>query len=219
MKEQKKATCCFLSLSTAVSVHCTKSCIYSQKCPWGWAKLLPETCTADFHKDAAVKLRKGAGASRASIFWISGVKGRVRIEFIHMSLTGITNGAWILWQEIENFPGNKAHKSWILYPVTCTYASTTWMELCNTAHSWSHTLNVEQTSFQRCVDSPFMFTPANWYIQTKELLWLTRSLGHKTRQLKRRDYFWPLGLDKSIILKWTFKKTIQACEFDIFGAR
>jgi hypothetical protein len=34
--------------SAAVSVHCTKSCIYSQKCPWGWANLLPQS-----HRSAA----------------------------------------------------------------------------------------------------------------------------------------------------------------------
>ena len=31
----------------AVSVHCTKSCRYSQKCSWGWENLSPETCRAD----------------------------------------------------------------------------------------------------------------------------------------------------------------------------
>jgi len=31
----------------AISVHCTKSCIYSQKCSWRWASLSPETCRAD----------------------------------------------------------------------------------------------------------------------------------------------------------------------------
>ena len=36
---------------TAVSVHCTKSCIYNQKeCSWGWANLLPETCRADLKR-------------------------------------------------------------------------------------------------------------------------------------------------------------------------
>jgi hypothetical protein len=35
----------------AVSVHCTKSCIYSQKmCSWGWANLSPETCRAELNK-------------------------------------------------------------------------------------------------------------------------------------------------------------------------
>jgi hypothetical protein len=33
--------------SAAVSVHCTKSCVYRKKCSWGWAKLSPETCRVD----------------------------------------------------------------------------------------------------------------------------------------------------------------------------
>ena len=36
--------------SAAVSVHCTKSYIYSQKCSWGWANLSPETCRADLKR-------------------------------------------------------------------------------------------------------------------------------------------------------------------------
>jgi hypothetical protein len=36
--------------SAALSVHCTKSCIYSQKCSWGWANLSPETCRADLKR-------------------------------------------------------------------------------------------------------------------------------------------------------------------------
>ena len=31
-------------------VHCTKICIYSQKCSWGWAILSPETCVADLKR-------------------------------------------------------------------------------------------------------------------------------------------------------------------------
>ena len=30
--------------------HCTKSCVYSQKCSWGWANLSPETCRADLKR-------------------------------------------------------------------------------------------------------------------------------------------------------------------------
>ena len=37
-------------LSAAVPMHCTKSCVYSQKCSWGWANLSPETCRADLKR-------------------------------------------------------------------------------------------------------------------------------------------------------------------------
>jgi hypothetical protein len=36
--------------SAAVSVHCTKSCIYSQKMLWGWANLSPETCRTELKR-------------------------------------------------------------------------------------------------------------------------------------------------------------------------
>jgi hypothetical protein len=36
--------------SAAVSVHCTKSFIYSHKCSLGWTNLSPETCRADLKR-------------------------------------------------------------------------------------------------------------------------------------------------------------------------
>jgi hypothetical protein len=36
--------------SAAVTVHCTKNCIYSLKCSWGWANLSLETCRADLKR-------------------------------------------------------------------------------------------------------------------------------------------------------------------------
>ena len=36
--------------SAAMSVHCTKSCMYSQKELWGWANLSPETCMAELKR-------------------------------------------------------------------------------------------------------------------------------------------------------------------------
>ena len=36
--------------SAAGSVHCTKSCVYSQKCSWGWTNLSPEMCRADLER-------------------------------------------------------------------------------------------------------------------------------------------------------------------------
>jgi len=36
--------------SAAISVHCTKSCIYSQNFSCGWASLSPETCRADLKR-------------------------------------------------------------------------------------------------------------------------------------------------------------------------
>jgi hypothetical protein len=36
--------------SATVSVHCAKSCIYSQKCSWGWANLSLETCRVNLKR-------------------------------------------------------------------------------------------------------------------------------------------------------------------------
>ena len=36
--------------SAALSAHCTKSCIYSQKCSWGWTIFSPETCRFDLKR-------------------------------------------------------------------------------------------------------------------------------------------------------------------------
>ena len=38
------------TVAPVVSVRCPKSCIYSQKCSWGWANLSPETCRADLKR-------------------------------------------------------------------------------------------------------------------------------------------------------------------------
>ena len=43
-------------LSAAVSVYCTKSCIYSQMCSWGWANLSPEKCRVYLKRLTNVKV-------------------------------------------------------------------------------------------------------------------------------------------------------------------
>ena len=46
----RRHCCRTVHRSAAVSVHCNKSCIYSQKCSWWWANLSPETCRAELKR-------------------------------------------------------------------------------------------------------------------------------------------------------------------------
>ena len=44
--------------SAAISVQCTKSCLYSQKCSWRWASLSPETCRADSNRSIKISIKE-----------------------------------------------------------------------------------------------------------------------------------------------------------------
>jgi hypothetical protein len=72
--------------SAALWVHCTKSCIYSQKCSWGWANMSLETCRADLKRLINEKVVASYWLLTSLLFFFFFLRARRLMLRMHLSL-------------------------------------------------------------------------------------------------------------------------------------